>query len=129
MAKQSRKHPVVRKVLGLGLLAGIAYAIWRAIEANRTPGHEVGWEPQPFPFPPQPRAEGSPNGSGAQATASAAWVEPVDGACPTTHPVKAKLTSGIYHVPGGQSYERTAADRCYADERAAESDGLRKSKR
>ena len=57
------------------------------------------------------------------------WVEPVDGACPTTHPVKAKLSSGIFHVPGAQMYERTKADRCYADPEAAEADGLRASKR
>ena len=32
-----------------------------------------------------------------------------DGSCPVTHPVKAKLASGIYHVPGGGNYERTEA--------------------
>jgi hypothetical protein len=43
--------------------------------------------------------------------------------------VKAKLSSGIFHVPGGQNYDRTHADRCYVDEGAASSDGLRKSQR
>src|SRR5689334_8781348 len=28
-----------------------------------------------------------------------AWVEPIDGACPPSHPIKAKLSSGIYHSP------------------------------
>ena len=56
-------------------------------------------------------------------------IEPVDGECPSSHPVKGKLSSGIYHQPGGFNYERTRADRCYLDSAAAESDGLRPSKR
>lgn len=56
-------------------------------------------------------------------------MEPHDGACPLTHPVKGKVSSGIYHVPGGFSYERTRADRCYVDEAAAHADGLRRAKR
>lgn len=59
----------------------------------------------------------------------APWVEPVDGACPPTHPVKAKLKSMIYHLPGMLAYDRTAPDRCYRDAEAAEADGLRKAKR
>jgi hypothetical protein len=51
-----------------------------------------------------------------------------DGSCPVSHPVKGKLQSGIYHVPGGANYERTHADRCYVDEDAAVRDGLRRSK-
>jgi hypothetical protein len=42
--------------------------------------------------------------------------------------VKANMTSGIFHVPGGGSYDRTNADRCYADAASAESDGLRAAK-
>jgi hypothetical protein len=42
--------------------------------------------------------------------------------------VKAKLSSGIFHVPGGMNYERTRPDRCYVDSAAAERDGLRRSK-
>jgi len=57
------------------------------------------------------------------------WVEPVDGECPPTHPVKAKLSSGIFHVPGGAMYARTHPDRCYLDAAAAEADGLRPAKR
>lgn len=59
----------------------------------------------------------------------APWVEPVEGACPETHPVKGKLTSSIFHVPGGFNYPRTKPDRCYLDAAAAEADGLRLSKR
>ena len=71
------------------------------------------------------------SGAGAATTvdeAIASSVEPVDGECPVSHPVKGKLASGIYHVPGGLNYERTRADRCYVDAAAAESDGLRASK-
>jgi hypothetical protein len=56
-------------------------------------------------------------------------VDAVDGACPASHPVKGKLASGIYHVPGGANYERTNADRCFLDAAAAEAAGLRPSKR
>jgi hypothetical protein len=59
-----------------------------------------------------------------------AWVEPTaDGGCPDGYPVKAKLSSKIFHVPDGALYERTAPDRCYASSEAAEADGLRASKR
>lgn len=61
---------------------------------------------------------------------SAPWVEPgPDGEPPATHPIKAKMSSGIYHVPGGFNYARTRPDRCYLDVTAAEADGLRPSKR
>ena len=58
-----------------------------------------------------------------------AWVEPQDKACPPTHPVKAKQSSNIFHVPGGLNYERTVPDRCYRDEAAAVADGFVKSRR
>ena len=57
-----------------------------------------------------------------------AWVEAVDGSCPVTHPIKANAHSGIYHVPGGRFYDRTRAERCYADAGAAEADGYRAAK-
>ena len=114
------RRRTVWRALGLGVLAGTAYAVWRAIDANRST--TVGWEAQPFPFPPQPRATDPPTG------ATAPWVEPDDGVCPPSHPVKAKLASGIFHVPGGANYARTKPDRCYVDEAAAQADGLRASK-
>ncbi len=49
--------------------------------------------------------------------------------CPNSHPVKAKLTSKIFHLPGMLNYERTNPDRCYADEGKATADGLRPAKR
>ena len=64
------------------------------------------------------------------AAVPAAWVAPDPGGiCPTTHPVKAKLTSKLFHLPGMFAYARTNPDRCYRDEAAAEADGLTKAKR
>lgn len=60
----------------------------------------------------------------------AVWTEPGDdGICPASHPVKAKLSSKVFHLPGMANYERTKADRCYPDAEAAEADGLRQAKR
>ena len=58
-----------------------------------------------------------------------AWVEPKGGVCPTSHPVKAKLASKIFHLPGMLNYDRTNPDRCYVDAKKAEADGLRAAKR
>jgi hypothetical protein len=116
---------LLRRLLFLGVLSAAGYALWKRFAANV--GDEptgLGWEAQPSPFPPAPVVRSTP-----APASSAAWVEADDGACPTTHPVKAKLTSGIFHVPGGTNYERTRADRCYVDPPAAEADGLRQAKR
>jgi hypothetical protein len=56
-------------------------------------------------------------------------VDPLDGACPGSHPVKGKHKSGLFHEPGMTQYERTRPDRCYADANAAEADGLTRAKR
>jgi hypothetical protein len=108
----------VKRVVGAGILAGLIYALYRAWQA-RVPAHErtIEWQSAPFPFPPTPRP------------LLPLWVEPKeDGACPTTHPIKGKLSSGIYHVAGGANYDRTHPDRCYLDEDAALRDGLRRAK-
>jgi hypothetical protein len=108
----------VRRLLGLGILAGACYALFRAV-SSRTVSSGTPWEAQPFPFPPQPAVD-----------TTSPWVGAADnGACPAHHPVKAKLTSGIFHVPGGANYARTQADRCYLSADAAAADGLRASKR
>jgi hypothetical protein len=125
----------------LSVVAGTAYAVWRWFESQRSESG-MNWEAQPAPFPPQPRTENpSPPATpvtatepvAAQATPATgggdAWVEPTGGACPASHPVKAKMSSKIFHVEGGLNYERTHPDRCYRDAAAAEADGLRKSAR
>jgi len=112
-------HKTVRRLLGIGLIAGVAYALWRKLPTAPETG--THWEPQPFPFPPQPAREVDVDDS--------PWVEAADaGACPAHHPVKAKLTSGIFHVPGGRSYARTKPERCYATPDDAEADGFRRAK-
>jgi hypothetical protein len=117
----------IRRLLGLGALAAVAYGVWRAYERRRV---ETGvtWDPQPFPFPPKPRVETPPEVAPPVGSATP-WVEPDGAACPTTHPVKVKLASGIFHVPGGMNYDRTHPDRCYANTEAAEADGFRSAKR
>jgi large subunit ribosomal protein L17 len=66
----------------------------------------------------------------AHPEAASGWVEPnADGSCPDGHPVKAKASSKIFHVPGGAMYDRTAPDRCYVSAEAAEADGFRASQR
>ena len=56
-------------------------------------------------------------------------IEPVDGECPESHPVKGKLTSGIYHLPGGLNYAHASRPLLPLIDAAAESDGLRPAKR
>jgi hypothetical protein len=111
---------VVRRAFRLGfrvgLLAGLVVTVV-ALARRRTTAPASGsgadsWAARPASQP-----------------APAAWVEPVDKACPTTHPIKAKLSSNIFHAPGGLNYERTVPDRCYRDESAAEADGFVRSKR
>ena len=66
----------------------------------------------------------------APAAAERGWVEPdAEGGCPSSHPIKGNDQSKIFHVPGGMSYDRTKAERCYCDEASAEADGYRKAKR
>jgi hypothetical protein len=114
----------VRRTLGAGVLAGAFYGAWRAYRARVVKiASETTWEAAPFPFPPIPRPAAPPRAKAAD------WIEPVDGGCPDSHPVKGKLASGIYHQPGGLNYTRTRADRCYLDPSAAETDGLRPAKR
>jgi hypothetical protein len=96
-------------------------------------------EPAPVAEPPSwppladvavaPGPEHSPVRAPGQAQTPPAWVEPEDGACPLSHPVKAKVQSGIFHAPGSAFYDRTQPDRCYRDVAAAEADGLRAPRR
>lgn len=54
---------------------------------------------------------------------------PIDGQCPEGYPIKLKIKSGIFHVPGGLSYDRTKPDRCYRSVDDALTDGHRQAKR
>ncbi len=135
-------------MLRAGLLAGAAYGMWRWYRSRMPEGATgAAWEPQPFPYPPVPQRSNGADaphhhvhvpldmepGGGPEIDDEIATVapsmDPVDGACPASYPVKAKLASGIYHVPGGSSYDRTKPDRCYLDAQSARADGLRPAKR
>src|SRR5207253_2158304 len=105
MRELPRMRRTLKRVLGISALAAIGYALWRVVE--RAQGdRSVTWEPQAFPFPPRPR--------------EVVWVEPDEGSCPASHPVKVKVASGIFHAPGGANYARTKPDRCYTTAAAAE---------
>jgi hypothetical protein len=143
------KKVTVKRALGLGVVTGLVFAAYRAYRARvaESPPSAGSWEAAPFPFPPIPRPapappalvlapepEPAPAPSAPEPDAFSDFlnrsIEPDDGGdCPASHPVKGKLTSGIYHEPGGFNYARTKADRCYLDSAAAESDGLRAAKR
>ena len=85
--------------------------------------------PKKAPPRKQAAAKKAPTAKRAGEAPVAAWIEPVEGLCPSTHPVKAKLSSMIFHLPGMFAYDRTKPDRCYRDGIAAEADGLRAAKR
>lgn len=145
-------RPASRILLIVGAASGAALAWWATRPAPPRPVATPG-APDPFPFRPIPRPAVVPAARTASRTADqavavgaaapdtapsptptadspASWVLPEDdGTCPPTHPVKANSNSGIYHVPGGSSYDRTKAERCYTTAAAAESDGFRPAKR
>lgn len=115
----------MRRLLVFAGLAGLGYLIYRIISE---PEPEPDLEREAAPVRTRVVEPGVPVEPGPGLETGAAWVEPTDGACPSTHPVKAKLSTGIYHLPGGRHYERTRPDRCYRDAEAAERDGLRRSR-
>jgi hypothetical protein len=97
---------------------------------------DLAGPPAAAPAPPAPSARTtkpsrkgparkSPTGKAEEPPGERLWVAANDGVCPQSHPVKAKLSSKIFHTPGARNYSRTKADRCYADEASAQADGLR----
>jgi hypothetical protein len=135
----------MRRLIGflvrLALLAVILVVVAELWRARRGPTRPKTLPDAPFPFPParRPGAGGHVHvpdvvdpGGGPETEDTIltedAWIEPVGGACPPSHPVKAKMASGIFHVAGGRNYSRTVPDRCYVDPAAAEADGLRPAK-
>ena len=87
-------------------------------------------EPEPEAAP-EPEASTEPDATAEPEPVGepvAAWCEPVDGACPPGYPIKVKVSSGIFHEPGGAHHPRVRPDRCYTNASAAEADGFRRSK-
>lgn len=85
--------------------------------------------PMPDPDHPIPDPVPEPAKKAAPKKKVPAWVDPKGTVCPKSHPVKAKLSSRIFQVPGNFAYERTTPDRCYKSAHAAEADGMRAAKR
>jgi hypothetical protein len=126
MAGQAR-----RTLLLVGLLAAavaVARQVLRRDGSRTAPGDGPEWPPL-ADVAVAPGPEHSPVRPPGGEQTPASWVEPADGACPVSHPVKAKVASGIFHSPGSVFYDRTRPDRCYRDAAAAEADGLRAAKR
>lgn len=131
-----------KKLAFLALLGAVAAVLIRMVRPRPDFTHPENnataeWPPLdlPTPAPPAPADTRTDTETDtAQGThtdrATPSWVEPdPSGNCPDGYPVKLKLTSGIFHVPGGLSYDRTNADRCYVDTASAEADGFRQSRR
>ena len=91
-------------------------------------GDEPLQEPEPAPVA-KPVAKKPAKKAAAPKTQLPPWVDPEGRVCPQTHPVKGKLSSMIFQVPGNFAYERTTPDRCYKSADEAEEDGLRAAKR
>ena len=163
---------LLRRVVRLGLLAGLGVGILKVVKGRKAPdpwadswvstGPPGGTRPSPAPVaaapkPPAPAeaakseagksdagksapnraakptrkgpARRSPTGKAEDPPGERLWVPANEGVCPPTHPVKAKLSSKIFHTPTGRNYKSTKADRCYPDEASAQADGLRPAQR
>ncbi|MEW6472547.1 MAG: hypothetical protein AB1679_09760 [Actinomycetota bacterium] len=143
---------MLRRVLRLSLLAGIGVGILKAVKGRKahdpwaeswvSTGAPGATRPSPAPVapaPPKPAAPApratkptrtgparkSPTGKAEDPPGERLWVPANDGVCPPSHPIKAKLSSKIFHTPASRNYSRTKADRCYPDEASAQADGLR----
>jgi hypothetical protein len=117
----------LRRLFLLAVISGAAFAAWTALQRrNELAGAPTAPSPTPSPPPPAPRAATPATPAGEPAT-SARWRQPIAGACPDGYPIKV-AKSGIYHVPGGRSYDRTTAERCYVNTDDAEADGYRRAK-
>jgi hypothetical protein len=77
---------------------------------------------------PRPRFV-SPEPPPAPAATGVGATPPVGGDCPSEAPIKGNASSRIYHVPGGQFYDRTNAEECFASESSAQDAGYRASQR
>jgi hypothetical protein len=111
---------ILRILVPGAVLLGVVVLVRRTMSLR----NEATLSPDPWTPIPTPRE------AVAAVQAPAAWVlTNEDGSCPPTHPIKAKASSHLYHLPGMFAYDRTNPDRCYAEEAAAIADGFTKAKR
>ena len=117
----------------LGLVGGVAFALtkllgnqsqdapcaasepWPRLRSDPTVGRTADRTRHPRPRGSRAEDADQPRRLGSS---------PPTASCPTSHPVKAKMASKIFHLPGMANYERTNPDRCYVDAAQAEADGL-----
>ena len=140
---------MIRRLFRLAIRAGVAAGVVAAVRAlpsdkDPLPAPATPSEPWP-PLPPEPATTAASPTAPTEPTAmpepdgvpvadapagGRSYVEPTaDGGCPDGYPIKAKLSSKIFHSPGQLNYDRTTPDRCYVDAAAAEADGMRAAKR
>ncbi len=108
----------MRRFVVLGLVAGIAAIVVGRRRRSSTPPSPPTWPTKVAEVP----SASSPS------PPTPTWLAPIDGRCPEGFPIKANDNSGIYHVPGGRFYDRTAPERCYATAAEADRDGYRAAK-
>ena len=125
---------VFRRILKLAVIAAAIGALASWLRSRSSEETESSDE-EDLPWPPIVTVD-SDNPSQVTEPNDGSPVEPrgwlscdESGNCPDSHHVKAKDSSGLYHVPGGNTYDRTIPDRCYASAEAAEADGYRPSQR
>ena len=123
---------LLKRLLGLGVLAAAGYAVWRALRATQG-RHRRHVGPAAVPVP-AAAAHRAPRGAGTPRRRAdrrdrrrdAAWVEPDAGACPDVAPGEGE--AGERDLPRSRRRElRPHASRTAATSlaEAAETDGLR----
>lgn len=123
---------VLRRLLVIVSTAVVLAAFaswWRQRSEATSPAGPPEWPPWPdAPTAPTTATATASTPTATTATPASAWVEGSGGEAPAGYPIKLKVSSGIFHVPGGRFYERTNPDRWYATAEAAIADGYRQSK-
>ncbi len=125
----------MRRLFWLAVLGGAGFAGWSALQQRRRQAVDAG-APPPMSFAaatvsdiPMAFTElADDEHDVGDAPGAPTWMTPVDGACPDGDPIKVNVNSGIYHMPGGRSYDRTIPHRCYAQTADADADGYRRAK-
>jgi hypothetical protein len=129
---------LLKRLTLLALVAGAGAFVWSMVKQRRAtlqPSSEPAWPPLQLSTTPddEPAGLAAPHFTQiseehSTSGGSERWRTPVDGQCPEGYPVKANQSSGIFHLPGGRSYERTVPERCYATAEDAAADGYRQAK-
>jgi hypothetical protein len=118
---------LLKRLTLLALVAGAGAFVWSMVKQRRAtlqPSSEPAWPPLQLSTTPddEPAGVAAPHFTQiseehSTSGGSERWRTPVDGQCP-----------GIFHLPGGRSYERTVPERCYATAEDAAADGYRQAK-